>query len=577
VTIPYRPSQAGMPAVPSVPLDELPFPPAPIEEMLRMLGKAVKAQQLYLPNNPMFRTAVETARASFTPVWQETDEFALTFTETEIKWLGYVVANEPTKAGDSLPWTFFKDGVRELRITKGFEDGDLVKLLEILQRVRKASPEEDDLLTMLWEADFTNLTYKYRDLGAEGVASMDDIPSDVQPASAESVAAGTREGSAGALSGVVNMQEFDATLYFLDEGELNYLRHEIEREYAGDLRQNVLAILFDIYETQSAPEVRAELADIIESMMLLMLAAGDLTGVAYLLSETQEVVARAPNVTDEQKVRVGQLPDRLSAPEPLGQLLQSLDEAADLPPQAALSAMISELRPVALGTIFSWIGRLRNPSVRALVEFAAQRLAAVNTQELVRLVQSKDPVIAQEAMRRSAAMKSTAAVPAIARVLAEGTTQQRQAAAQALTAIGTPGAIQALDRAIDDGDRDVRVFAVRTMGAAKYRGVFSKLEAAVKGKNLREADLTEKMAFFEAYGLMCGDGGIAFLDEILNGKSIFGKREDPELRACAAMALGRVGSAKAREALQKASGEKDIVVRNAVGRAIRGEAGSGPR
>jgi hypothetical protein len=545
--------------------------------MLRLLGKAVKAQQLYLPNNPMFRTAVDTARAAFTPVWQETEELALTFTETEIKWHGFVVAHEPTKAADSLPWTFFKDGVRELRLTKGFEDGDLAKLLGIIQKVRKASPEEDDLLTMLWEADFANLTYKYREVGAEGVASMDDIPSDVQPADAESVAQGTREGTSSAMSGVVNMQEFDATLYFLDEGELNYLRHEIEREYAGDLRQNVLAILFDIYETQSAPAVRAELSDIIESMMLLMLAAGDLTGVAYLLSETQEVVARAPNVTDEQRERVGQLPDRLSAPEPLGQLLQSLDEAADLPPQAALSAMISELRPVALGTIFNWIGKLRNPSVRALVEFAAQRLAADNVQELARLVQSKDAVIAQEAMRRSAAMKSTAAVPAIARVLADGTTPQRHAAAQALASIGTPGAIQALDRAIDDEDRDVRVFAVRTLGAAKYRGVFGRLEQIVKGKKLRDADLTEKMAFFEAYGTMCGDGGIAFLDELLNSKGMFGKRDDSEMRACAAMALGRVGSAKAREALQKASGEKDIVVRNAVGRAMRGEASSGPR
>jgi len=555
-------------------VDELPFPPAPIEEVLRLIGKAIKAQQLYLPNNPVYRTAVDTARAAFTPVWQETDSFVLTFTETEIRWLGHPVVNEPTKAADSLPWTFFKDGVRELRFTKGFEDGELVKLLEILQRVRKAAPEEDDLLTILWEADFANLTYKYRDLGLESVAPLDGVPSDVQPAEPDAVAQAAREGTGDALSGVVNMQEFDATLYFLDEGELNYLRHEIEREYAGDLRQNVLAILFDIYETQSAPAIRAELAEIIESMMLLMLAAGDLTGVAYLLSETQEVVARAPNVTDEQRERIGRLPDRLSAPEPLGQLLQSLDEAADLPPQAALSAMIAELRPAALGTIFGWIGKLRNPSVRALVEFAAQRLAADNLPELANLVQSKDTVVALEAMRRSAAMRSTAAVPAIARVLANGTTLLRQSAAQALATIGTPGSIQALDRAIDDEDRDIRVFAVRTLGHAKYRGVFGRLEHTVKGKKLRAADLTEKMAFFEAYGAMCGEGGIAFLDEILNGKGMFGKREEPELRACAAMALGRVGGKKAQDSLHKSAGEKDIVVRNAVSRAIRGEAGS---
>jgi HEAT repeat protein len=58
-------------------------------------------------------------------------------------------------------------------------------------------------------------------------------------------------------------------------------------------------------------------------------------------------------------------------------------------------------------------------------------------------------------------------------------------------------------------------------------------------------------------------------DAILNGKSFLGRREDPEIRACAAVALGRIGTARAMEALRKASGEKDVVVRNAVSRALR--------
>jgi hypothetical protein len=90
------------------------------------------------------------------------------------------------------------------------------------------------------------------------------------------------------------------------------------------------------------------------------------------------------------------------------------------------------------------------------------------------------------------------------------------------------------------------------------------------GKAIRDADLTEKMALFEAYGSLCGDGGIAHLDGILNGKGFLGRREDPELRACAAMALGRIGSDPAMASLRQAQGEKDVVVRNAVNRALRG-------
>ena len=48
-----------------------------------------------------------------------------------------------------------------------------------------------------------------------------------------------------------------------------------------------------------------------------------------------------------------------------------------------------------------------------------------------------------------------------------------------------------------------------------------------------------------------------------------GRREDAELRACAAMALGRIGSQAATNALRQAQGEKDVVVRNSVNRALR--------
>jgi len=53
---------------------------------------------------------------------------------------------------------------------------------------------------------------------------------------------------------------------------------------------------------------------------------------------------------------------------------------------------------------------------------------------------------------------------------------------------------------------------------------------------------------------------------------MFGRREEPDIRACAAVALGRIKTANATAALQKAANEKDVVVRNAVSRALRGGA-----
>jgi hypothetical protein len=60
------------------------------------------------------------------------------------------------------------------------------------------------------------------------------------------------------------------------------------------------------------------------------------------------------------------------------------------------------------------------------------------------------------------------------------------------------------------------------------------------------------------------------LDGILNSKGFMGRKDDSEFRACAAMALGKINTTKASDSLSRATGEKDVVVRNAVSKAIRG-------
>jgi hypothetical protein len=205
-----------------------------------------------------------------------------------------------------------------------------------------------------------------------------------------------------------------------------------------------------------------------------------------------------------------------------------------------------------------------------LLEVAAGRLASANSAELIRLIGSDDEAVVAEAIRRAAALKSPAAVPALGKMLTVGEADMRLAAVTALTEIGSAGAMQMLERALGDEEREVRIVAVRALGARNAKAALPRIEAAIKGKELRDSNLTEKMAFFEAYGLLARDAGITLLDGLLNAKGFMGKKDDSEIRACAAMALGKINSPKAMDALNRAAGEKDVIVRNAVSRAIRG-------
>ncbi|MDB4916121.1 MAG: hypothetical protein JWM95_3765 [Gemmatimonadetes bacterium] len=546
-----------------------PFEQERVEELLRLFGKAARAHQLYLPNNPVYKTAHDALRAGFAPIWDRTDELTLGFTESEVTWEGETVLRENTKGSDSLPWIFYKDGVRELRMVRGFETEELDKLLNILQRVRKASPDEDDLLTLLWQGDFVFLRYRYIDLSVEPTVPLEDGGERLAESHEDPRASVEEEDDAPSRTGVVSMADFDGTLYFLDEKEIEYLQSEVHREYQTDLRKNVVSVLLDIYEQQRAPEIRAEIAEVLDGLMVHMLSAGQFQNVAYLVRESTVAAQRALDLDAEQGEQLSQLPARLSTPEALTQLLQSLDESAELTSTADVLQLFEQLRGSAMGTILDWLGRQPTARLRPLLEQAALRLASQNTGELVKLILSPVPHVALEAVRRAGALQTPAAVAPLSKVLGDGTPEVRLAAVQALNEVGSPGALQALERAVDDTERDIRVAAIRALQMRAYRPMLPRLDAMVRGKPLRDADLTEKMAVFEAFGTLCGEGGVPWLDAMLNGKSMFGRREDSEIRACAAVALARVKTVGAQESLRKAANEKDVVVRNAVSRALR--------
>ena len=109
---------------------------------------------------------------------------------------------------------------------------------------------------------------------------------------------------------------------------------------------------------------------------------------------------------------------------------------------------------------------------------------------------------------------------------------------------------------------------MRAVGSRGYKGALRRIESVVLGKS-KDMDLTEKMAFFEAYGSIAGANGLKALSAILLERGLLKMKEPPDTRACAAIALGRIKTPEARDVLKRAAEDKELVVRNAVNRALR--------
>jgi hypothetical protein len=561
------------------------LPAEQVEELLRTLVKAARAFQMYLPNNPMYHRAAQNLQAAFVPVWSAIDELVLSVQETDFVWEETVVYHQLHKA-DSLAWTLYKDGLRLLTLRKGVEAEELPRLLRVINKVRGLAPDAtEDLFTLLWTEEFQFVDVRFAEFvhdygtgelvpGAEYSAGQDfseEVQKDLAGAAAEEGEEEV-ESTEGAErpKGVIDLEEFDSTLYFLDPAEIDMLSADLELEYSRDLREASLSALYDLFESQPDAETREEIIGVLEALFPSMLNAGEFRASASVLRETRVLSERTPDLLPAHRDRLIQFIDQLSDPAIVGQLMQALDEGTGRPSDADVAELLRELRPTALATLVEWTPRLTSAQVRALVESAVRELASANQGELLRLLRSGDPVALPGAIDLAGRLRLEGAVAGLGEVMAHEDPAIRQAVTDALIQIGTPGALVLLERAIGDDDRGVRIAALKALSARGYKGALRRVEEVVTGKGRKDIDFNERRAFFEAYGAVAGPGGLAVLRDLIVRRGFFRRKKSADIRMCAALGLGKLGSPEAREVLESVAEDGDRQVRNAVAAALRG-------
>ena len=549
------------------------LPASQVSELIQAMVKALRAFQMYLPNNPIYQRAILNVRNALGPVWAATDELTLHVTESDVVWEEQSVYHQVNRS-ESLAWSLFKDGMREIVLHRGAEEEELPRLLATINKARFLPADAgDDLLTLLWALEFEHIKYRFIDFFAEGGG---ELPGPSGTTGGTATAADRRAQVAEEVperpKGIIELDDVDSTLYFLDEDEISYLAKELAEEYNRDVRGSALNVLFDLMETQPEDRVRDEILGVLDQLFPNLLTSRDFRSAASVLRETKLLKDRATNLRLEQVQRLDGFVGRLSEPAIVGQVLQSLDEASGLGLDQDAASLLRELRSTALEPLVSWLPNLSSAPLRKMLEDVVDKLAGSNIAEVQRLLREPDSPALMGIVSICGRLQLHHAVPSFTDVIGHADPAVRLAAVQTLGQLGTPGAMTLLDRAIDDSDRAVRLAAVRGVGTRGYKGALRRIEAVVMGKSSKTIDLTEKMAFFEAYGAIAGAGGLKTLSTILLQRGLLKMKEPPETRACAAVALGRIKTPEARELLQRAVDDKELVVRNAVNRALRGAA-----
>jgi hypothetical protein len=560
------------------------LPYAEIGELFVVLSKALRAHQLYDENNPVYQRFVSQLAQALRRLWQDMDRLHVHVEEDRLLWMGEQVYRSTSRT-DSLAFLLYKDGIRDFTFHQGLEEHELTDLLLVLNRARDLRPDGDDLLTVLWEKDLQYFTYSYIDLLAEGAylpsagegyggdfqdiihAELNTGPEDL---AAAQQGAEAEQGEMGG-AGVVSAEDFNPTLYSLDPLDMQRIRSEIDLEMKRDLRGDVLAALFDRVEEPRFPQRQHEILEVFRALLPNLLSRGALRAAGSIIEEIARLLAAENALAPQQRALAEEILDELSGSGSIGELIKALEDGTITPDPVELAALLRHLRAGALRTLLRGVEGVEDKKVKAIIQEAVKSIGRKYFEELIDCLASDDPVVVVGACRLAGKIQLAEAAPLVARLVNHENPSVRLAAVESALDLKASTAATALQEALNDSDRGVRIAAARALGALRYRPAAPAFRRVMEGKAIRAADISEQIAFFESYGLIQDSGGVRFLDGLLNGRGFLGRKETGEIRACAALGLGKIGTPEAMAALEKARGEEDPVVRSAVNRALRGE------
>jgi len=583
--------------------DDLPV--AQVRELFIVLGKALRAFQLYDENNPVRRRFVNSLREAFEQLWQEVEGLNLSVEEHRFLLAGEAVYDNPSRS-DSLAFLLYKDGVRDVTFLPGIEGHELDRILGVLQRAKMLkTADADDLLTMLWEEDleFFKCQYVARftegaviptaqavaeradlgqvlqgeaeaseaargDGGAEAGTAKDDAGADAATAKddAGAEASTAQNGSGSPKTG----EDFSPATYALEPEEKARLQRALAAEMSRDLRHDVLAALFDRLEDPEYPERKSEILKILRELLPNLLSRGALESVASILEELSMVRAE-PGVLGKVHIReCDDLLDDLSSTETLEELVRALQDGTIDVPVDVLGRVLKFLRASALPVLLGAAEQEEIPGLKDTLRGAVHSIAEEHPEAVLALLENVNPLVTSGAVRLIGRMGMAEAAPKLAGLMAHPDADVRLALVETAELLREGTTTEALIGALTDAERDVRLAAARALAALGHEQAAPALKELVTGKEIRQADLTEKITIFESYGVLGGADAADVLNTLLNKKSFFGQREPSEIRASAARALGKSGLPGSEEALRAAQGDGDAVVRTAVRQAIQG-------
>jgi hypothetical protein len=514
--------------------------------LLQTFLQTVKAYRLYEANHPLLSKFLDRLRGDFDHYFDEFDSFSLQVREHQLLFRGEVVY-ESQDVKESLAFAFFKDGVRELRFFSGLEFKEIVDFLNIVRKSDSVNRLEDDLVTLVWEKDFSHIAITTVDDFSDGSSIF-------VPATGEDLLKGMeysapgKEGVEGKIPmGESTKEEVSPTAgkgltqnFQLNPEETAEINREIQEEQEPGhlyvLIDNLVEILLHLGEDVDAYE---NMISFFERTIESFLKRKDVERAMAILMNLRKI---KDSIAKEEKqiLAIGRILESSTNPHFVTLIGMAMKEGEETNPEPILQ-YLRFLTKEAIGPLCQLLGGLDSPKWRKVVTDLLVELSGDDIQLLAKFLSDRNSLLVRQILSILERIGSPSTVKYLGNLVTHGDSKVREATLQLLTRFGDKGK-DLIQRFLKDPRAEIRAKASLVLARMAKDQAVKPLVEIILSEEFYKREYEEKASFFRALGETGSQEVIPVLQKIASKKMFFNRAKWDEMRLCATNTLKMMGA-----------------------------------
>ena len=512
--------------------------------LIQSFLQTVKGYRLYDANHPILTKFLDRLKADFDRYFSEFDSFAIQVGEFRLSYHGNVVY-ESQDIKESLAFVFYKDGIRELRFQKGLEFKEIIDFLEVVRKADRVNRMVDDLVTLLWEKDFSHISFSTvdeflekgsilvpateQDLYRGQEFKFEEEKGQVDQAEEKSFPALTDEEVKQALDPSRNQTLVQACQLTPDEVEkINRdVQLELQTEYLHALNNSLIEVLLQLGEDMDAYENMISYFQRIIESLLNQGKVGRVVTILRSLTDTIESIV----LKDKQIFAIRRILESCSSPQAIELLGKAIQGNAEVEGDSILEYM-QFLTKQAIDPLCLLLGELPPGKWGKVVSDHLVKLSEEDIQPLTNYLSDHNPGLVCQILSILGRIGHPSTVKYLSTLVTHRDTRVREETLQLLVKFGEKGKDLIL-RFLKDPSSEIRSKASVNLARVVKGQAVKPLTEIILSEDFYQRNYEEKVSFFKALGETGSRDAIPVLEQIAKKRFWFKKAKWEEMRVCA--------------------------------------------